>query len=117
MNTQKRFSQLFKLSAGKVQVAFGLAKRIGSLDGVRLMAAPSTEATFVVAITRLVKGSVIRNKIRRRIKAIVHEGIKEFGPLPNNTWLCVIYPAAVRRSYQELKMLLHRSLWQSKKNG
>lgn len=117
MNQLKRFSQIFKLSAGKVQIAFGLAKRLASIDGARLLGAPSSETTFVIAITRLVKGSVLRNKLRRRLKAALHKGIKTYGHLPVGTWLCVIYPSASNRSYQELETFVHSAVWKQKKTA
>jgi len=108
------FSGLFKLSPSKVALAFGLAQRKGSTEGIRLLCAPSTTTgTFLIAITRTVKGSVIRNVIRRRIKAIIHSGIKTNGPLPAGTWLCVVYPTAANRSYQELSLFITTAVWRT----
>ena len=115
MNQPKRFSRLFKLSSGRVQAAFGIAKRQGSIDGLRLLHTKEGDDAFIIAITRLVKGSVLRNTLRRRVKAIIHAGIKAHGRLPAGVWLCILYPSAANRSYQELFHSLHDSIWLRKK--
>jgi len=98
--TQKafmRFSKLFKLSSARLSIAFTQAQRVASIPGIKLMhVAQSTENRFVIALTKHIKGSVKRNKVRRRIKAALTLILQHHKALPGGIWLCVAYEAAAQ---------------------
>ena len=110
-----KFSSLFKLSSTRIAAAFEIATKAGSIDGIKLLKAPSEQGVFIIALTRAIKGSVARNRMRRRIKAALHAALTERGPLPSHIFLCVTYPAAEKLSYQELLTWLKACLWKSQK--
>lgn len=110
-----KFSSLFKLSSGRIATAFSVATKAGSIEGIKLLKTPSDRATFIIALTRAIKGSVNRNQIRRRIKAALHTALMECGPLPANIFLCVTYPSAQALSYQQLVTWLKASIWKTQK--
>lgn len=96
MTTQgtQKFSSLFKLRSSQIAAAFTAAQRAGSIEGLRLLHAPSDNTQFIIALTRTIKGGVKRNRLRRRIKAALHTALKEQGPLPSGIFLCVTYLSA-----------------------
>ena len=111
---QHNFTHLFKLSAGQISTAFLQATRIASIEGIKLMKVRQTkESRFIIALTRGIKGSVKRNLLRRRIKGALRDGIAQHGPLPASILLCVVYPSATNRSYQEISSFLQTHLWQT----
>ncbi len=112
-----KFSSLFKLSSGRIATAFTVAGRAGSIDGIKLLKAPSDKGLFIIALTRTIKGSVNRNRIRRRIKAALYTAIKECGPLPLGVFLCVTYLSADQWNYHDLVTWLKATIWRLPKKS
>jgi ribonuclease P protein component len=65
-------------------------------------------ACVAFAIPRRVGSAVVRNKVRRRLRAIFSDG----GPdrVPDGAYLVAVRPGAGELSYRELSEHVHRSL-------
>ncbi len=61
-------------------------------------------------ISRRCGGAVARNRLRRRLRAMVAELAAEGSPVGPGTYLIGATPDAVNLSHQELRIDLHRAL-------
>jgi|GEM_PF-3554619 len=114
MKKKSSFSTLFKLSSGKIALAFTTAEKLAGTYGIKILYTSAKSSSFIIAISRTLKGSVRRNKVRRRIKAALQVGIRTYGPLGPGIYLCVVYPSTETRSFQELSHWLITALWKNK---
>ncbi|MBN2621752.1 MAG: ribonuclease P protein component [Acidimicrobiales bacterium] len=68
------------------------------------------EVRVAYAIGRKVGPAVVRNKVRRRLRAAVRELDRSSGGLPTGAYLISLRPEAAGRSYAELRRDLERSV-------
>lgn len=69
----------------------------------------SGAARFGFTVTKKLGGAVVRNRIRRRLKAAVR-AVQEGRAQPGHDYVVVARPAAFDRSFPELKKDLERAL-------
>lgn len=79
----------------------GAGRRAGPLTVVSLVEPGSSEVRLGFAIGRKVGGAVVRNRLRRRLRAAV----AELGP-PPGAYLLIARPEAAGLSFAELRVLL-----------
>ena len=111
MARTSRFSRLFSLRKNRINTAFGIGRRLGSMPGIKVLHAPSataeSEARVLIMPTRLFKGHVQRNKVRRQIKAIIYENsLASCG----GTFIILLYAEAKQTDFTQLKSFLVRTL-------
>lgn len=76
---------------------------------VHLPGAPGEVPRVAYAINRRVGGAVVRNRLRRRLRAIVAELAAE-GRVPAGALLVVASPPLVHTSHRELRVMVERAL-------
>lgn len=69
-------------------------------DGLRL----------AFAVGRKVGGAVVRNRIRRRLRAAVHELGRTGAGLPTGACLVIVRPAAAAATYDDLRVALRQAM-------
>jgi ribonuclease P protein component len=80
------------------------------MQGIKLLHAPDeSDNRFIIALTKQVKGSVKRNKVRRRIKAALAQLLKQH-PLPAGIWICVAYESAITLTVANIHHFLRATL-------
>ena len=89
VRTRARFAAL---------AATGRRARAGALRVTAVVGEPADLPCVAFAIGRAVGPAVVRNRIRRRLRA----ALTELAPAPG-TYLVSVEPAAARRSYAELR--------------
>ncbi len=73
-------------------------------------AGPDTGTRVAYAIPRTVGSAVVRNRIRRRLRAILVERDRRPGGVPTGDYLVRVSPAAATSSYAELDSLVAEAL-------
>lgn len=104
------FSSLFNLRKKHIEQSFANAKHCASIHGIKILRAPLPEegpASILVVPTRQCKGIVLRNKLRRQIKAIIYEE-KLFEQ--HGTFIVLLYDRAKQLSYDEIKKFLVKAM-------
>ena len=87
----------------------GRRARAGPLTVSHLPRADAPRFTF--AISRKVGGSVTRNRLRRRLRALLREALADPAvPTPDGDYLVAATPAATSLSFEELRGTLQRAL-------
>jgi len=76
---------------------------------VHLVGAPGEVPRVAYAINRKVGGAVVRNRLRRRLRAIV-AGLATAGRIPPGALLVVASPPLVHSSYDELRVMVERAV-------
>jgi ribonuclease P protein component len=76
---------------------------------VHLPGAPHEAARVAYAVPKRVGTAVVRNRLRRRLRAIVAD-LDRHGRLPGGAWLLVAAPPLVRTSPDELRMTVERAI-------
>ena len=69
----------------------------------------ATPPRVAYAIGRPVGGAVVRNRLRRRLRAVVSE-LAKAGQLPSGAWLIGAGPPAVEMTYEHLKASVAEAL-------
>lgn len=116
MKSQQSFSDLFAVSAAERAIMFEQAKPLHSIYGIKILHAVSPvtgPARFFIACTRGLKGAIKRNKIRRRLKALIYENRELFAE-KTGIYILVLYPQAGALSFEKLRTCITAL---SRKNG
>ena len=114
--TLKKRAEFLRVKGGPrySTAAFALEARARSeadLEGgarAKKSAAPDA-ARFGFTVSRKVGGAVVRNRIRRRLRALV-AGLDPSQVRSGCDYVLIVRPAAVERSYAELKVDLEQAL-------
>jgi ribonuclease P protein component len=96
MTHARNFSSLFAISQKERAAAFTTATHLTSRLGIKVLYTPipsEQPPRFFIACTRTVKGSVIRNKIRRQLKALLYEQ-QHLTTKQSGMYLIVLYEQA-----------------------
>lgn len=113
MARTSRFSSLFSLRKKQIDAAFSVARRRGSMPGIKVLHALSNDqpAKVLIVPTRGFKGHVKRNKIRRQIKSIVYEDqLAE----QQGTFIVLLYADAPAIAFSPLRAFLQRAFRKKK---
>lgn len=76
---------------------------------VHLPGAPHDPPRVAYAVPRRVGGAVVRNRLRRRLRAVVAD-LHRAGRLAGGAWLLVAAPPLVDTTHDELRMTVERAL-------
>lgn len=66
-----------------------------------------SEVQVAYAVGKKLGGAVVRNRLRRRLRAIMAERVAS---LPHGAYLVNAGPGAINLSYEELKMVIDKAL-------
>ena len=109
-NSMVSFKSLYSFSKKEIDTAFKEVHPAGSILGLKLLQTPPSEkphGKLLIIIPRAVGTAVVRNKIRRQIKAVFYEE-RLYEKLV--TSIVLIYKQATKIGFEELKKFLVKNI-------